>query len=219
MRKVTVTFDNGPDPDVTPMVLATLKRHDVLATFFVLGDKLRDRMRFAERAHAEGHWIGNHTFNHLVPFGCLEEPETAVWEIARTQELIGNLAHSRRFFRPLGRGSLGKQLLNPRAVHFLTAEEYTCVLWNSVPQDWIYTGGWVEKAVDMCLQQEHTCLVLHDLPTGSMDHLDRFLNALTDHGVRFTQDFPTSCVPIEKGRTIGSLEDYVTLARSCEPGS
>src|SRR2546430_15019983 len=104
MTTITLTFDNGPDPDVTPLVLATLRRHGILSTFFVLGDKLRDRRALAERAHAEGHWIGNHTYNHLVPLGLAAEPGAAASEIARTQELIGNLAHPRRFFRPLGNG-------------------------------------------------------------------------------------------------------------------
>jgi peptidoglycan/xylan/chitin deacetylase (PgdA/CDA1 family) len=52
--RITFLFDNGPDPDVTPQVLDTLRRHDVKATFFVLGDKLRDRRALAARAHAEG---------------------------------------------------------------------------------------------------------------------------------------------------------------------
>ena len=50
-------------------MLDTLHRHDVRATFFVLGDKLRDRRKLAEGAHDNGHWIGNHTSNHLMPLG------------------------------------------------------------------------------------------------------------------------------------------------------
>lgn len=48
MTTITTTFDNGPDPDVTPEVLDTLRRHDIKSTFFVLGDKLRDRRKLGK---------------------------------------------------------------------------------------------------------------------------------------------------------------------------
>lgn len=213
MRKVTLTFDNGPDPDVTPGVLDILKRHSVQATFFVIGDKLRDRNRLAERAHQEGHWIGNHTFTHIVPLGRLAEPKRAVWEIERTQELIGNLAHERRFFRPLGGGNLSKDLFNHEAVEYLASKKYTCVLWNVVPQDWIYPSSWVDRAVNMSLQQEEACVVLHDLSTGAMDQVDRFIGKMRDNDFVFTQDFPSSCIPMDSGRVRNSLEAYVNPAR------
>ena len=54
MPIITMSFDNGPDPGVTPRVLDTLRRHDIRSTFFVLGDKLRDRRGLVERARAEG---------------------------------------------------------------------------------------------------------------------------------------------------------------------
>jgi peptidoglycan/xylan/chitin deacetylase (PgdA/CDA1 family) len=60
MFDLTLTFDNGPEPDITGAVLDTLARHGLKSTFFVLGHKLAqpERRRLAERAHAEGHWIG-----------------------------------------------------------------------------------------------------------------------------------------------------------------
>src|SRR2546426_9042608 len=143
MTTITLTFDNGPDPDVTPLVLATLRRHGILSPFFILGDKLRARRALAERAHAEGHWIGNHTYNHLVPLGLAAEPGAAASEIARTQELIGNLAHPRRFFRPLGNGGgvVDPHLLNEEAGEDPTRGGYTCVLWKRIPPDWVLPKG------------------------------------------------------------------------------
>ncbi|HKU98762.1 MAG TPA: polysaccharide deacetylase family protein [Vineibacter sp.] len=63
MATITLTFDNGPEPDVTPGVLDTLARHGLTSTFFVIGEKLAmpGRRALSERAAAEGHWIGNHT--------------------------------------------------------------------------------------------------------------------------------------------------------------
>jgi hypothetical protein len=49
-------------------------------------------------------------------------------------------------------------------------------------------------------------LVLHDLPTGAMRHLDRFLGRLADAGARFRQDFPEGCVPMRRGRQTGALD-------------
>ena len=69
MFDVTLTFDNGPEPSVTPRVLDVLARRGVRTTFFVIGNKLltRDARACTERAHAEGHWIGNHTWTHTRP--------------------------------------------------------------------------------------------------------------------------------------------------------
>ena len=69
MRKVTLSFDNGPEPLVTPCVLDCLARHDLKATFFVLGRKVSEPAgsRIALRAHEEGHRIGNHTFTPQHP--------------------------------------------------------------------------------------------------------------------------------------------------------
>ena len=89
--EVTLTFDNGPEPGVTEQVLEVLKQAKVAATFFVLGSKLADpaRRRLAEQAHAEGHWIGNHTMTHQRPLGTLAEPGVARTEILDTEALIG----------------------------------------------------------------------------------------------------------------------------------
>ncbi|WP_220199504.1 polysaccharide deacetylase family protein [Ktedonospora formicarum] len=63
-------------------MLAALCRHGILSTFFVIGDRLCDRRALTERAHAEGHWIGNHTYNHLAPLGLASKPGAAASEIA-----------------------------------------------------------------------------------------------------------------------------------------
>ena len=71
MFDLTLSFDNGPDPETTPRVLDILAERGIKTTFFVIGEKLADpqRRQLAERAHKEGHWIGNHTYTHSVPAG------------------------------------------------------------------------------------------------------------------------------------------------------
>lgn len=211
MKTITLTFDNGPDPIVTPQVLDVLAQHSIQSTFFVLGDKLRDRRALAVRAHAEGHWIGNHTFNHIVPLGLASEVLFAQSEIFRTAELIGDLAHARNFFRPFGGGgNLDKRLLNAEALKVLLADKFTCILWNAIPQDWAYPKTWVERAMQLCRQHDETLMVLHDLPTGAMDRLDLFIRQAKDEGFTFIQDFPKHCVPVERGVLQHSVDAIVT---------
>ena len=211
MNQVTLSFDNGPDPDATPLVLDTLHRHDVRATFFVLGDKLRDRRKLAERAHDEGHWIGNHTFNHLMPLGQCGERGVARQELSRTDELIAGLAHARRLFRPVGGGGgIGPHLLNPEAVAYLTATRSTCVVWNVVPRDWVFPDSWVDRALAECAGQQDALVVLHDLPTGAMKHLDRFIGALHDLGTAIVQELPPACILMEAGQARHPLDPYLT---------
>ena len=215
LTTLCLTFDNGPDPDVTPLVLETLRRHDIRSTFFVLGDKLRDRREISRRAHAEGHWIGNHTYNHIVPLGMSSERGIASSEIARTQDLIGNLSHERRLFRPFGGGGmLDRRLLNREALDYLVRGGFTCVLWNVIPEDWAYPESWVERALKLCFAEETALAVLHDLPTGAMRELDRFIGEAKDRGATFVQDYPASCVPMERGRLTGAIEPYLSEERT-----
>jgi peptidoglycan/xylan/chitin deacetylase (PgdA/CDA1 family) len=212
MPEVTLTFDNGPEPDVTPGVLRDLAAHDIRATFFVVGNKLLDPARRAllDRIAGEGHWIGNHTFTHSVPLGLRTEPDVAESEIGATQDLIGALSHAERLFRPFGGGgNLDRRLLNPGVVDFLLAGKFTCVLWNAIPRDWSDPEGWVDRAIAQIEAQPWTLMVLHDLPTGAMRHLDLFIGRATQAGARFRQDFPPACVPIRAGRIILPVDDFV----------
>lgn len=207
--KVTLTFDNGPEPLVTPDVLDCLAKHNLKTTFFVLGRKVSDPAgaRIAHRAHEEGHWIGNHTFTHSTPLGELNR-EAALAEFERTEQALDWVPQ--RLFRPYGgRGTLGPHLLHPAVVDKLQAGGYTCVLWNSVPRDWQYPETWVERAIEDCRLRPWSLVVLHDLPSGAMAHLDRFILRLLDDGVEFTQQYPPDCVLIENGRIVLPIAPYV----------
>lgn len=202
MTEVCLTFDNGPEPDVTPGVLAVLARRRIPATFFVIGQKLRDRAAraCAERAHAEGHAIGNHTLTHGAPLGKRPAAE-AVAEIAETDALIAGVHGPDRLFRPNGGGGLlGPHLLNRAAADHLVAQRHTVWLWNAVPGDYRDPEGWPATALAILGAADGTLLlVLHDLPNGAMARLDRFLGAAADAGARFGADPPEDCVPLRRG--------------------
>ncbi|WP_316841493.1 polysaccharide deacetylase family protein [Pedobacter gandavensis] len=62
---IYLTFDDGPIPDVTDFVLKTLKSFNAKATFFCIGDNIQKHPAIFNQLKADGHAIGNHTFNHL----------------------------------------------------------------------------------------------------------------------------------------------------------
>ena len=213
MFDLTLTFDNGPEPGVTPRVLDILGERGIKATFFVIGEKLGDpeRRRLAVRSHHEGHWIGNHTFTHRIPLGQQPDANTAESEIGRTEAAIGELAPTKRWFRPFGGGgNLDDRLLKPSVVDYLTRNNHSCVLWNAIPRDWDDPDGWVDRALAQCRSQPWSLVVLHDLPSGAMDHLEAFIDRAGDEGARFRQDFSPDCVPIHSGEIVRSIKPYVS---------
>jgi len=208
---LTLSFDNGPTEDVTPRVLDVLARRGVRTTFFVIGEKLvqAGNRKLAERAHAEGHWIGNHTWSHSVPFGLMEE-DAAIAEFDQTQNAIGALVHPHRFFRPYGQGgNLDKRLLSRAVVDHIARARATMVLWSALPRDWEDAEGWVERALSQVAAQPWSLMVLHDLPTGAMRHLDRFLALVEDRGGRIRQDFPPDCLPMVDGQMKFEIDELL----------
>lgn len=63
-KLLALTFDDGPDPDVTPLLLALLKKYQAKATFFMLGEAAQRFPLLVEQVHAQGHAIGNHSWDH-----------------------------------------------------------------------------------------------------------------------------------------------------------
>jgi peptidoglycan-N-acetylglucosamine deacetylase len=164
----------------------------------------------AEHAHSQGHWIGNHTWTHEIPLGELGNVDRSVTEISDTQKVMESLAHERLFFRPFGGGgNLDDRLLSEKSCGYLEREGYTIVLWNSVPRDWVDTSGWVETALKQISEQAWSVIVLHDLPTGAMDHLEDFIVRAKKNGAKFVQDFPESVLPLKAGHPDDILSSFV----------
>ncbi len=214
MSRLTLTFDNGPWEGATDDILDLLGRRGLKATFFVVGNRLADPIlrRRAERAHAEGHWIGNHTFSHRQPLGLYGDGADAVDEIRLAEEALGTLAHPDRWFRPPGKGRLGSHLLNGPAAAYLQAQRYTTVTWNNVPRDWEDTeGAWTGRALTTLATQDWSVLVVHDHHLARMPGtLERFLDEAGEAGAAFVQDYPADCTPMMRGVPAPALRDFVT---------
>ena len=67
-KSVYLTFDDGPIPEVTPWVLELLEKHNIKATFFMVGDNIKKHPDEYRMVVEHGHRIGNHTFNHIRGF-------------------------------------------------------------------------------------------------------------------------------------------------------
>jgi peptidoglycan/xylan/chitin deacetylase (PgdA/CDA1 family) len=213
VSRLTLSFDNGPFPGVTEDVLETLRDFELQATFFVCGkDASEPRQRaLVERTRDEGHGIGNHTQTHSVELGATDDPRAPASEIGVAQKVLEGLTDERRLFRPSGGGGvLGPRLLSPAGVEYLRAGGYTLVLWNSVPRDWEDPEGWPARALQDIAGQPWTLVVLHDMPTGAMKQLPRFLEAALRSGTEIVQDLPTVCVPITRGAVTGNLDGLVS---------
>ena len=210
MAKVTLTFDNGPESQVTPLVLDCLADHGLKSTFFVLGQKVSTPigLDLARRASREGHWIGNHTWSHGARLGDVPA-ELALAEFDRTEQALSWVEQPVRLFRPHGgAGRMGHGLLHPAVVDRMTSGGYTCVLWNVVPGDFRDPDGWMDRALAECRTRDWSLVVLHDRDNGAMRHLDSFLRKLGDEGHQLTQEFPPECTPIAGGKIVQPLDGF-----------
>lgn len=122
-RAVCLTFDDGPDPDVTPRLLGLLGRHGAPATFFVTGARAQRYPGLIRELLARGHTLGNHSYHH-DPLLMLRSRARLREEIARTQEVLSAFAVRPLVFRP----PVG--ITNPRLAGILRELGLTCVMFS-----------------------------------------------------------------------------------------
>ena len=97
LRSVAVTIDDGPEPDVTPQVLAQLEQHQACATFFCVGERVLRYPELAQEIVRRGHAIENHSQSHRHNFSLLG-PKALNAEIARAQDSIFKVTGSSPVF-------------------------------------------------------------------------------------------------------------------------
>ena len=98
--RLALTFDDGPDPEVTPRVLEALHAAGQRATFFARGDRVAQHPELAQRVVDEGHELGNHSFGHAWHLGLWLSARVAD-DLERTSRIIVEATGQRpRFFRP-----------------------------------------------------------------------------------------------------------------------
>ncbi|UPT65916.1 MAG: polysaccharide deacetylase family protein [Sphingobacteriales bacterium JAD_PAG50586_3] len=111
-KEIYLTFDDGPQPGVTDWVLDILKEYNAKATFFCIGQNVVNHPALYQRIIADGHAIGNHTYNHLN--GLKSGKDEYINNINKAAEVIDS-----ELFRPpygrltLGQASWVKRTINP----------------------------------------------------------------------------------------------------------
>lgn len=122
-----LTFDDGPDPQYTPMLLDLLKRFEVKATFFVVGSNAEKHPELIKRMHEEGHLIGIHNYVHKTNW--LMFPATVKKQIQRTNKIIEEVTgHCTNYYRPPW------GIVN--LFDFTNRNETQIVLWSAMFSDW-----------------------------------------------------------------------------------
>lgn len=121
-RSVYLTFDDGPIPQVTPWVLSVLRHYNIKATFFMVGDNVRKHPEEFAQVVAEGHRIGNHTYNHI---GGLRH---GIRSYLANVEKANDLLHTDLFRPPHGWMKWGQYIAVRR--------RYRVVMWDLVTRDY-----------------------------------------------------------------------------------
>lgn len=178
-----LTFDDGPVPGPTEEVLALLKEHSIPATFFCIGDNIRKHPRIFERVLAEGHSVGNHTFNHLNGWGI--SPEDYLSNVSKCEEAI--VAHNalpvakRKLFRPpYGKITQGQIKL---------LKHYKIVMWDVLTQDFnasVSAETSLRKSIKAT--RNGSVVIFHDSLKAAkkMSYmLPRFIRHFKEKGYRF----------------------------------
>jgi peptidoglycan/xylan/chitin deacetylase (PgdA/CDA1 family) len=127
--EVALTYDDGPNDPYTGQLMDVLARHQVRATFFVIGRYVRQKPHVIRALHRGGHLIGCHTMTH--PSLMYMTPGRIYAEIAEATAMIEDVIGSRvRFFRP----PFGAR--NPAVFRAAAELRLTSVLWNVNARDW-----------------------------------------------------------------------------------
>lgn len=158
---LALTFDDGPDPQVTPRVLDILAAERIKATFFVVGRNVAGKEDILRRMHREGHEIGNHSWDH-ADFTKLS-PAQVDAELAATQGAIsGAGVPAPRLFRP-PYGAVNDVVKNHANM--------TIVRWDIDPEDWLNRDPVKIDESLMAHARPGSIILMHDIYLTTADAL------------------------------------------------
>jgi len=126
-KKIWLTFDDGPEEEVTEFILETLKKLNIKASFFLIGKNIQAFPELTKEIIKEGHIVGNHSFSHLN--GFKSKKEEYIYDIELGQKLINEklvemgITNKIKIFRP----PFGRIL--PQQIKRLK-ENYKIVMWD-----------------------------------------------------------------------------------------
>jgi peptidoglycan/xylan/chitin deacetylase (PgdA/CDA1 family) len=183
-----LTFDDAPHPLFAPLLLDTLKRLGLKATFFVIGRNAEAYPYFVRDMVAQGHELGNHTYHHLrLP----ALPEEAIREEieACNQVLLRLTGQTPRYFRPPG----GRY--SPAVLRIASELGLTTVFWTDDPGDYADLPLGVLEARLSAHLRPGGIVLLHDNVGASLQVLPAFARLAKERGLRLG---PVSQLPLAK---------------------
>jgi peptidoglycan/xylan/chitin deacetylase (PgdA/CDA1 family) len=127
-KKIFLTFDDGPIPEITEWVLDILKSEEIKATFFCIGDNIKKHPEVYKRILAEDHQIGNHTFNHLNGWKTETNHYIDNFKLCETECLKLNSEHSFLFRPPYGK-------IKPSQTKAIRNLGYKIIMWDVLSYD------------------------------------------------------------------------------------
>lgn len=181
---VALTFDDGPDPRYTPLLLEVLKKNNIKCTFFVLAEKAEKYPELIKRISEEGHYIGLHYLNHVS--AIIRSPRQTKKDLSKSIAIMKDLGIDVKFFRPPW------GTFNPLTYYYAKANHFKIILWSLHALDW---SRWV--SVDYIKNRLITkvksgdIILLHDgrgakdAPMKTISALETTLPALKEKGYSF----------------------------------
>jgi len=165
---LALTFDDGPDPHLTPKLLDILAEHQVKATFFVLGSQVARYPELARRIAEEGHEIGNHSWGH-GNFTKMK-PAQMLQDITHTQDMLqaAGVTPPTLFRPPYGASNEAVRRTVPLAFTF----------WNIDPRDWKQQKPTELTASIMAAAKPGGIVVLHDIKSTTVAAAPEFITNL-----------------------------------------
>jgi peptidoglycan/xylan/chitin deacetylase (PgdA/CDA1 family) len=166
-KTISLTFDDGPDPNYTPAILSILRESNVKGTFFVIGKKAERYPDLLRQIHAEGHIIANHSYNHSYFIGFFSTTRLTR-DLARCNDIITQTIGCRPvFFRP----PFG--VTNPNYAGALKANGLISVGWSLRSMDTLAKNKYqlIDNVISKLKRRD--IVLLHD-------HLPVTASALTD---------------------------------------
>lgn len=175
MKQIAITFDDGPNPEYTPKLLAGLKERDVSATFFLLGEEVERYPKIVEQIHAQGHMIGVHSYQH-VNFKEVGV-DAALEQIEKTQQAIYAVTGEYAGYVRPPYGCWQKELD--------TRAQLIEVLWNVDPRDWATTDASLVTQRILKDVKPGNIILLHDASESSVQAAFASIDALKNEGYTF----------------------------------
>jgi len=183
--EVGLTFDDGPDPEVTPAVLETLARLGARASFFAVGERAAAHPELAAEIVRRGHRLENHTWSHPKRFALLG-PRAALEEIDRAQTALAGVAGSPPVWFRAPAGFRSPWLAPPLARRGLALASWTRRGWDTVAADPARVAARLTRGL-----AAGDVLLLHDGgsargPGGRpvvLEALERLLDAIEEAGL------------------------------------